>query len=318
MCSSDLKAIGLLTLPLLGALWLLVRERLPYPDEILLGLAFCILGLAVFSIGIELGLDKLGTQVGGKLPVTFKAVPIAEERRTIRHFDPDLVHQAIGEDGEKRSFFFIAKEDRVAAVPYDPTAFDPQTGQYRHTPIRGPLFGGPSPLPGLLVLVLFAFVMGYGATLAEPALNALGVTVEEVTAGAFKKASLMQAVAVGVGAGIALGVAKIVLAIPLAWILAPSYLLLLGVTGLSSEEFVNIGWDSAGVTTGPITVPLVLAMGLGIGSQVGVVEGFGILAAASVCPILTVLLMGLHVQRKRRAALGEAAGKGHADTRTES
>jgi hypothetical protein len=316
--AAALKAIGLLTLPLLGALWLLVRERLPYPDEILLGLAFCILGLAVFSIGIELGLDKLGTQVGGKLPVTFKAVPIAEERRTIRHFDPDLVHQAIGEDGEKRSFFFIAKEDRVAAVPYDPTAFDPQTGQYRHTPIRGPLFGGPSPLPGLLVLVLFAFVMGYGATLAEPALNALGVTVEEVTAGAFKKASLMQAVAVGVGAGIALGVAKIVLAIPLAWILAPSYLLLLGVTGLSSEEFVNIGWDSAGVTTGPITVPLVLAMGLGIGSQVGVVEGFGILAAASVCPILTVLLMGLHVQRKRRAALGEAAGQGHADTRTAS
>jgi hypothetical protein len=68
---------------------------------------------------------------------------------------------------------------------------------------------------------------------------------------------------------------------------------------------VNIGWDSAGVTTGPITVPLVLAMGLGIGSQVGVVEGFGILASASVCPILTVLLLGLHINRKRKIALME-------------
>jgi hypothetical protein len=147
--------------------------------------------------------------------------------------------------------------------------------------------------------------MGYGATLAEPALNALGITVEEVTAGAFKKSFLMQAVAVGVGAGIALGVTKIVLAIPLAWILLPPYCLLLLVTKLSSEEFVNIGWDSAGVTTGPITVPLVLAMGLGIGSQVGVVEGFGILASASVFPILSVLLFGLHINRKRRALLEE-------------
>jgi hypothetical protein len=74
-------------------------------------------------------------------------------------------------------------------------------------------------------------------------------------------------------------------------------------TKLSTEEFVNIGWDSAGVTTGPVTVPLVLAMGLGIGNQIGVVEGFGILASASVYPILSVLLIGLRVNRMKEAAL---------------
>jgi hypothetical protein len=114
--------------------------------------------------------------------------------------------------------------------------------------------------------------MGYGATLAEPALNALGLAVEEITVGVFKKSMLMHAVALGAGTGIALGVLKIILGIPLFWLLAPPYLLLLLLTKVSTEEFVNISWDSAGVTTGPVTVPLVLAMGLGVGDQVGVSE----------------------------------------------
>ena len=149
--------------------------------------------------------------------------------------------------------------------------------------------------------------MGYGATLAEPALNALGATVETITVGSFKKSTLMQAVALGVGTGIMLGVAKIIWNIPLIFMLAPPYFALLFISYFSTEEFVNIGWDSAGVTTGPITVPLVLAMGLGIGSQAGVVEGFGILAMASVCPILSVLLVGLRVTAKRKRANTEAA-----------
>jgi len=89
----------------------------------------------------------------------------------------------------------------------------------------------------------------------------------------------------------------------LAWFLIPGYLVLLVVTYLSSEEFVNVGWDSAGVTTGPVTVPLVLAMGLGLGNAVSAVEGFGILALASLFPILSVLILGLFIQwRNRRAA----------------
>ncbi|MFP4039278.1 MAG: DUF1538 domain-containing protein [Desulfosudaceae bacterium] len=301
--AAAVKAIGLLVLPILIVFFLLVREKIPYPDEIVLGVFFCVLGLATFGIGIELGLDRLGTQIGSKLPASFKAISLPEETTTISGFDSDMVQAAVSPDGEKRQFFFFKNDGRITTIPYDPANFDQLTGQYRYTPLKGPLFGSGSPWPGILMVVLFAFIMGYGATLAEPALNALGVTVEELTAGTFRKTLLMQAVAVGVGGGIALGMMKIVLDIPLAWILAPCYLVLLLVTKLSTEEFVNIGWDSAGVTTGPITVPLVLAMGLGIGTQVGVVEGFGILASASVCPILSVLLLGLHINRKRKAAL---------------
>jgi hypothetical protein len=159
-----------------------------------------------------------------------------------------------------------------------------------------------NPVLGKLVTMLFAFFLGYGATLAEPALNAMGETVEDVTVGVFRKRLLMHVVAIGVGLGIAAGVAQMAFeTLNLTMLLIPPYVLVLFLTVFSSDEFVNFAWDGAGVTTGPITVPLVLAMGLGIGSNVpGVIDGFGILALASVGPILTVLLVGLVVQRTRK------------------
>ncbi len=151
---------------------------------------------------------------------------------------------------------------------------------------------------GKCLAILFGFILGYGATLAEPALNALGSTVEKITVGAFKKNLLMQAVATGVALGIATGVAKIAFNLELWYLLIPPYAMLLFLTFISSEDFVNFGWDSAGVTTGPITVPLVLAMGLGIGAKTGAIDGFGVLSLASVGPIITVLTVGLLVRKK--------------------
>ncbi len=151
---------------------------------------------------------------------------------------------------------------------------------------------------GITIAMIFAWALGFGATLAEPALNALGMTVENLTNGVFKKNTLMYAVSIGVGTGIALGVLKIIYNIPLGALLIPLYLLAIVLTALSSEEFVNVAWDSAGVTTGPVTVPLVLAMGLGFGTAVNSVEGFGILSMASIGPILSVLIVGIWIQIK--------------------
>ncbi len=160
-------------------------------------------------------------------------------------------------------------------------------------------------LTGLMIAVMFAWILGFGATLAEPALNALGITVENLTSGAFRKSLLITAVSLGVAFGIALGVIKIIYAIPVAWLIIPGYSIALLLTVVSSEEFVNIAWDSAGVTTGPVTVPLVLAMGLGFGHAVGAIEGFGILSMASIGPIIAVLSTGLWIKWKikRRHAL---------------
>ncbi len=151
---------------------------------------------------------------------------------------------------------------------------------------------------GLFIALAFAWVLGFGATLAEPALNALGMTVENLTNGSFKKQTLMYAVSLGVAFGISIGVAKIIFNIPIAYLLVPGYLVAIVLTYLSNEEFVNIAWDSAGVTTGPVTVPLVLAMGLGFGNALGAIEGFGILSMASIGPIVAVLSTGLYIRWK--------------------
>lgn len=169
--------------------------------------------------------------------------------------------------------------------------------------------GAPALYPyglGIAMTLLFAFVIGYGATVAEPALNAMGLTVENLTDGAFRKRALIHSVAAGVGVGAALGVARILFDLPLWGMLVAGYTLALALTIGSREEIVNLAWDSAGVTTGPVTVPLLLALGIGLGEAVGAAEGFGILAMCSAGPIITVLGTGLWIdlqtRRRRRSS----------------
>ncbi|TVQ18113.1 MAG: DUF1538 domain-containing protein [Spirochaetaceae bacterium] len=307
-----LQAILPLTGLLLLVFFFVVRERLPNPDEIALGIGLAVVGMALFSGGIELGLANMGRQVGSSLPVLYQAVEDEANVTQFTGFDDQIVREAIRPDGVVSRFIFVDDQKGIRAIPYDPDAYDRSTDTYRYVPRIGPLFPGDGDglSPGLLLVLLFAFIMGYAATLAEPALNALGMTVEDITAGVFKKSVLMQTVAIGVAVGITVGIMKILWDIPLIYILLPPYVVLMIMTAVSSEDYVDIAWDSAGVTTGPVTVPLVLALGLGIGSQVGIVEGFGILSAASVFPIMSVLLVGLVVTaRRRKAHSHRAAGE---------
>ena len=304
--TSAAQAILPLSLFLLLVFLVIVREKLPRADEVILGVGLALVGMTLFNIGIELGLAKLGNQVGAKVPSSFQAIELKDQTVVIPNFDPAYVQKAIGTDGKEEQIFFTRNGSTYSALPFDGSRYNSDLQQYVYTPKHGPLFGEARSFLGILVVLLFGFLLGYGATLAEPALNALGLTVEELSVGTFKKSLLIQAVALGVGIGIAWGVAKIVWDLPIIWLLVPPYIVCAVLTFFSTEDYVNIGWDSAGVTTGPITVPLVLAMGLGISGQVGVTEGFGILALASVYPILSVLIVGLYVNLRRKTALREA------------
>jgi len=243
---SGIRAILPLVVFLFLVLSALLREKLPHRSEIFLGIAFTIIGMCIFNIGLTYGLSKLGGSAGGLVPVAFMKVA--------GFADSPLYVYAVG----------------------------------------------------LSLALLFAWVLGFGATVAEPALNALGITAEQLTNGVFKKRTLILSVSIGVAFGIALGLLKLIFDLPLVYMILPGYLLALVLTMVSSEEFVNVAWDSAGVTTGPITVPLVLAMGLGFGNATHAVEGFGILSMASIGPIITVLLSGLW-SRYRTDAQARAA-----------
>ena len=247
-----LRAIIPLCLFLYLVLRVVLAKRLEQGTDVSIGISFALIGMALFGLGIALGLTPLGSQLGANVPITFAEI-----------------------------------------VPWG----------LDH--VEGPFMDGHG---GKFLAIGFAFFLGYGATLAEPALNALGDTVERITVGAFRKKLLMQSVAIGVALGISAGIFKMAYNMPLFWLLMPPYVLVLILTWKAPGTFVNFSWDSAGVTTGPITVPLVLAMGLGIGSNVeGVIDGFGVLALASVGPILTVLIVGLYTQAQEQRQAKEAA-----------
>lgn len=153
---------------------------------------------------------------------------------------------------------------------------------------------------GKIIVIIFALILGYGATLAEPAFNVLGQQVEDVTQGAFKKSLFSQSVAIGVGIGAALGIMSLLYNINLLYLLLPPYILLAILTFLNKELFVNIAWDGGAVTTGPVTVPLKLAIGLSLSMATGAGEGFGVLALASAYPVLNILVLGLLLTMKEK------------------
>jgi hypothetical protein len=146
---------------------------------------------------------------------------------------------------------------------------------------------------GLLIVCLFAFFLGVLATFAEPVMNVMGAKVEQITQGQFKSSVLIFAVSIGVGLGVLLGVLIILYQLSLIYFIIAGYGIALLLTHYSQEDVVNIAWDSAGVTTGPVTVPFVLALGLSFGNAVNAASGFGILACASFMPINSVLISGL-------------------------
>jgi len=160
---------------------------------------------------------------------------------------------------------------------------------------------------GKVLVVIFGIILGYGATLAEPAFNVLGQQVEDVTQGAFKKWLFCQAVAIGVGVGAGFGMLSLVYQINLLVLLLPPYALLFFLTIVSGEKYVNIAWDGGAVTTGPVTVPLKLAIGISLSHATGFAEGFGILALASAYPVVNILLLGLYVTSKQSQDQPEVA-----------
>ena len=294
------RAVLPLAAILLVVLLVFLRDRPRHVDEVALGLAFALVGMTLLTAGIRFGLEPLGDEVGRQLPRAFRSEPETAERLLIPDFDPDMVQEAIGPQGERQQFFYFTDDGSLERMPFDPEQYNEQQGVYELVLTEQPLFGPELTYFGVALVLLFAFGMGYGATLAEPALNALGRTVEHLSVGTIPRQGIVIAVAIGVGFGITAGVGRILYDIPISMLLVPAYLIVLVLTTQNEDDFAAIAWDSGGVTTGPVTVPLVLAMGLGIGSELGIVEGFGVLALASVMPILSVLVYGLIIRTRQR------------------
>jgi len=140
---------------------------------------------------------------------------------------------------------------------------------------------------------IFAFAIGAGTTIAEPALIAVALKANEVSGGAIGVWGLRVAVAIGVAIGLALGSYRIVIGAPMHYFIISGYVIVVIQTFFSPKSIVPLAYDSGGVTTSTVTVPLVAALGLGLAETVPgrspLIDGFGLIAFASLCPIISVM-----------------------------
>ena len=159
-------------------------------------------------------------------------------------------------------------------------------------------------------LVVFAFLLGFGTTIAEPALIAIVAEAADVAAAADAIASTAEAknsyalglrltVALAVGVALVIGVMRILANWSLPILIMGGYVLVLLITMFAPQDIIGIAYDSGGVTTSTVTVPLVAALGVGLASSLRgrnpMTDGFGLIAFASLTPILFVLVYGIVV-----------------------
>ena len=231
--------------------FVVLRRPVTAPARLLLGLVAVIAGLAVFLVGLDVGLFPLGRAMARQLS------------------DPAFVSQG------------------RAAAELDWTS-------YRTT-------------------YLFAFCLGFATTIAEPALMSVAVKAGQVSGGSINPLGLRIAVALGAGTGVTLGVVRICVGIPLPLFMIVGYLLVVAQTFLAPRAIVPLAYDSGGVTTSTVTVPMVAALGLGLAEQLPgrspLADGFGLIASAALFPMLTVMgyaqLAEWRARRRRPASSAE-------------
>lgn len=140
---------------------------------------------------------------------------------------------------------------------------------------------------------LFAFAIGFATTIAEPALIAVSLKASEVSGGSIGAWGLRVAVAIGVAASLAVGSFRIITGSPLYLYMIVGYVIVVAQTIYAPRMIVPLAYDSGGVTTSTVTVPLVAALGLGLASTVPgrspLLDGFGMIALASLFPMITVM-----------------------------
>ena len=140
---------------------------------------------------------------------------------------------------------------------------------------------------------IFAAAIGFSTTIAEPSLYAVAIKAQEVSGGAISVWGLRIAVAIGVAVGISLGTFRIITGTPLHYYIMAGYVVVIIQTFFAPKMIIALAYDSGGVTTSTVTVPLVAALGLGLASTIPgrspILDGFGLIAFASLFPIMSVM-----------------------------
>lgn len=146
-------------------------------------------------------------------------------------------------------------------------------------------------------LIAVTFLIGVAVTIAEPDVIALSHQVDQVTNAGVSHTLLVGVIAIGVGFFVTAAIVRIILGFPIAYLLAAGYITVLVLSFFTPAQFMPVAFDAGGVTTGPVTVPVILALGIGFSSVLSgkspISDGFGLIGLASIGPVIGVMIMGM-------------------------
>ncbi|MBS4007115.1 MAG: DUF1538 domain-containing protein [Clostridium sp.] len=152
----------------------------------------------------------------------------------------------------------------------------------------------------LWLLIIFGFFIGFVVTVAEPDVRVLALQVDLASGGVISRSVLVYTIALGLGIFVALAMLRTIFNIPLVYLLISGYGMIFTIAAFTPPHFIPVSFDAGGVTTGPMAVPFILALGVGVAAVLGgkrtTADRFGLVALASIGPVLAVLLLGVIYQ----------------------
>lgn len=162
----------------------------------------------------------------------------------------------------------------------------------------GEAIGSELPMRGSLsFLLILSFIIGFITTIAEPDVRILASQVDYVSGGAIPQFLLILSISFGIGVFISLAMLRMVYGIGFPYLFISGYIIIILLSLFTPESFVAVAFDAGGVTTGPVTVPIILSLGIGVSSVLGgksaLSDGFGLMGLASMGPIISVMLLGV-------------------------
>jgi hypothetical protein len=307
-------AVVPLALALIISIVVIARDRILDAGIVILGILFASIGMFALNLGMNGGITAISSQAGRSLRHTYRETFSLRKAVMVNGVNENSFITVPGEKGAE-TYIWIPGEKGPTLEKFVPARLS--GASYTHVPVKENMFFRFGALGAYLIILAVVFFLGFFAIFAEPALAVTAVTVEEMTTGIFKRQKLQMLAAVGVGGGMVIGFARVLFSnmlpeggIHLSWILVPCYGLALLLTVFAPEDFCSIAWDVAGIATGPIAVPIIITSGLGLGNDSLRADGaFGIVATASVFPIIIILVSGIIAQARSKQALRSNYGE---------
>lgn len=289
---------------------LFIRKKPTGIDEKVLGFVFLLIGSFLFMDGIQRGLLPLGESIGRNITRLVSTKQETTPTGTLIHnFNESVLKEGIDKQGKNFQYFSLKDNSgKIRNIIFSSEYYNKKDNTYLYIPeinISGPIKNN---VVGYGIILVFCLFLGAALTAVEPTLITLAKTLEENTVGVMPAHKIIHLVSMGAGIGLAMGVLRLLFKIPFPPLIIAVYLVLLILTLISQDDFVEIAWDAAGCTTGSITIPLAIALQIGVNKSINGMDAFGLIALTNALAAIGLLAYGLYSKHVEKKKFNEGVG----------